>query len=84
MISNSVLCAQAPKSLYVAKRITEAPDIDGFIGEEVWDMAEIDSVAIQYAPYNKNEPPKEPFSEFYTMTKPFMLLLSFTIIPIQY
>jgi hypothetical protein len=53
MISNSVLYAQAPKSLYVAKRITEAPDIDGFIGEEVWDMAEIDSVAIQYAPYNK-------------------------------
>ncbi|NJO92968.1 MAG: carbohydrate binding family 9 domain-containing protein [Chloroflexia bacterium] len=53
MVSNSVLYSQAPKSLYVAKRITEAPDIDGFIGEEVWDMAEVDSISIQYAPYNK-------------------------------
>ena len=51
--SNSVLYSQAPKSLYVAKRITEAPTIDGFIGEEVWNIAEIDSVAIQYTPYNK-------------------------------
>ena len=53
--STSKVLAQAPKSLYVAKRITEAPDIDGFIGEAVWDIAEIDSIGIQYTPYNKKK-----------------------------
>jgi hypothetical protein len=44
--------AQKAKSLYEAKRIYEAPDIDGFIGEEVWDIADVDSVDRQYTPYN--------------------------------
>jgi len=53
--SADFLYSQAPKNLYVAKRITEAPNIDGFIGEEVWDIADVDSVAIQYTPYNKKK-----------------------------
>lgn len=47
--------SQAPKNLYVAKRTIEAPDIDGFIGEDVWDFAEIDSISVQYTPYNKKK-----------------------------
>jgi hypothetical protein len=52
IVSTSYSFAQAPKNLYVAKRIYEAPDIDGFIGEEVWNTAETDTVAKQYTPYN--------------------------------
>jgi hypothetical protein len=52
IISTCYSFAQSPKSLYVAKRIYEAPDIDGFIGEEVWNFAETDTVGKQYTPYN--------------------------------
>ena len=52
LISACYAYAQAPKELYVAKRIYEAPDIDGFIGEEVWGLADVDSVNEQYTPYN--------------------------------
>jgi len=47
--------SQAPKNLYVAKRTIEAPDIDGFLGDDVWDFAEVDSIGIQYTPYNKKK-----------------------------
>ena len=54
-----ILYAQAPKNLYVAKRIFEAPDIDGFIGEDIWEIADVDSVNIQYTPYNGKKPSKK-------------------------
>jgi len=50
--------AQAPKSLYVAKRVNQAPDIDGFIGEEVWEKADVDTLNEQYAPYNGKDATK--------------------------
>lgn len=60
--SVETLFAQSSKNLYVAKRIFEAPDIDGYIEEEAWDMAEADSIDIQYSPYNGKKSSKK--SEF--------------------
>ncbi len=54
-----MLYSQAPKNLYVAKRVFESPDIDGFIGEDIWNMADIDSLSVQYAPYNGKKPSKK-------------------------
>lgn len=54
-ISVGELYSQAPKNLFVAKRTTIAPDIDGFLGDEAWELSETDSVAIQYTPYNKKK-----------------------------
>lgn len=51
--------AQAPKNLYVAKRVYESPDIDGFIGEEVWNIADVDSIDVQYSPYNGKKSSKK-------------------------
>ena len=54
--------AQVSKNLYATKRIFEAPDIDGFIGEEAWKNAEVDSISVQYMPYNGKRSSKK--SEF--------------------
>jgi len=59
IFSTDILYSQAPKNLYVAKRVFDAPDIDGFIGEDIWDMADIDSLNVQYAPYNGKKTSKK-------------------------
>ncbi|MBN1253434.1 MAG: carbohydrate binding family 9 domain-containing protein [Bacteroidales bacterium] len=48
--------SQVERKLYVAKRITDAPIIDGYISEEVWDFADKDTSFIQYMPYNGKKP----------------------------
>ena len=42
--------------MYVAKRITEPPSIDGYISEDVWDFADKDTSFVQYMPYNGKKP----------------------------
>lgn len=54
--------AQPTKNLYVTKRIFDPPDIDGFIGEECWQLADMDSITYQFSPYNGKKSSKK--SEF--------------------
>jgi len=42
--------------MYVAKRITEPPSIDGYISEDVWKFADKDTSFFQYKPYNGKKP----------------------------
>jgi hypothetical protein len=58
--------AQAPKSQFVAKRVFEAPDIDGFIGEEIWNQAEVEYIEKQFTPFNgKSSSKKTEFRVLY-------------------
>ena len=59
IFSTQLSYAQAPKNLYVAKRVIQVPDIDGFIGEDAWDNAELDSLNMQYAPFNSKKVSKK-------------------------
>ena len=56
LILSENVYSQFEKKMYVAKRITEPPLIDGYISEEVWNFADKDTSFIQYMPYNSKKP----------------------------
>lgn len=48
--------AQLVKKHYVAKKINNAPQIDGYLSEDVWNIATLDTIFYQYTPFNKAKP----------------------------